>query len=128
VPSTSPQNLRSSRPLASIAVCDHFALNLAYEWGKLERPAKITLAKGERQRDRVLTDAEWHQYIAECPQPWRDAAVVIRGTEMRPDEVFGRRWENIHLNDSGGLIPVTDGKTEGSQTTASDASQLSMQH
>jgi len=31
------------------------ALNLAFEWGKLERPAKVTLAKGERQRDRVLT-------------------------------------------------------------------------
>jgi hypothetical protein len=54
------------------------ALNLAYEWGKLERPAKITLAKGERQRERVLTDAEWQQYITECPQPWRDAATVIR--------------------------------------------------
>ena len=24
------------------------ALNLAFEWGKLERPVKITLAKGER--------------------------------------------------------------------------------
>ena len=43
------------------------ALNLAYEWGKLERPAKITLAKGERQRDRVLTDTEWNQYIAAVP-------------------------------------------------------------
>src|SRR5712692_6589891 len=59
------------------------ALNLAFEWGKLERPAKITLAKGERQRERVLSDAEWQQYIAECPQPWRDAAIIIRGTGMR---------------------------------------------
>ena len=45
------------------------ALNLAFEWGKLDRPAKITLAKGERQRERIVTDAEWQQYIAECPQP-----------------------------------------------------------
>src|SRR5262249_18999464 len=56
------------------------ALNLAFEWGKLERPIKITLAKGERQRDRVLTDVEWQQYILHCPQPWRDAATIIRGT------------------------------------------------
>jgi integrase len=70
------------------------ALNLAYEWGRLGRPAKITPAKGERQRERVLTDDEWQQYITECPQPWRDAAILIRGTGMRPGEVFGLRWEN----------------------------------
>jgi integrase len=88
------------------------ALNLAYEWGKLDRPAKITLAKGERQRDRVLTDAEWHQYIEECPQPWRDAAIIIRGTGMRPGEVFVLQWENISLRSTGGLIHVTEGKTK----------------
>jgi hypothetical protein len=37
------------------------------ESGNLERPAKVTLAKGERQRDRVLTDGEWQQYIVEMP-------------------------------------------------------------
>ena len=91
------------------------ALNLAYEWGKLERPAKITLAKGERQRDRVLTDGEWQQYIEACPQPWQDAATIIRGTGMRPGEVFGLRWENIYLNGTGGLIQVTDGKTKAAR-------------
>jgi integrase len=71
------------------------ALNLAFEWGKIERPIRITLAKGERQRDRVLTDAEWQQYIEHCPQPWRDAATIVRGAGMRPGEVFSLRWENI---------------------------------
>jgi integrase len=91
------------------------ALNLAFEWGKLDRPAKITLAKGERQRDRVLTDAEWQQYITECPQPWQDAALIIRGTGMRPGEVFTLRWENIYLNGTGGLIQVTEGKTRAAR-------------
>ena len=91
------------------------ALNLAYEWGKLERPAKITLAKGERQRDRVLTDAEWQQYISECPQPWKDAATIIRGTGMRPGEVFELRWENVHLNGNSGQILVAKGKTRAAR-------------
>lgn len=34
------------------------ALSLAYQWGKLDRMSKITLAKGERQRERVLTEVE----------------------------------------------------------------------
>jgi len=91
------------------------ALNLACEWGKLERPAKITLAKGERQRDRVLTDAEWQQYIVHCPQPWRDAAIIVRGTGMRPGEVFPLRWENVYLNGNSGLIQITEGKTKAAR-------------
>jgi integrase len=93
------------------------ALNLAYEWGKLERPAKLTLAKGERQRDRVLSTEEWQQYIVHCPQPWRDAAVVIRGIGKRPGEVFPLRWENVYLNGNGGLIQVTEGKTKAARRT-----------
>lgn len=91
------------------------ALNLAFEWGKLERPAKITLAKGERQRDTILRDVDWQRYIAKCPQPWRDAAIIVRGTGMRPGEAFALRWENIYLNGTGGLIQVTEGKTKAAR-------------
>lgn len=92
------------------------ALNLAFEWGKLERPVKITLAKGERQRDTVLSEADWQRYIAECPQPWREAAIIIRGTGMRHGEVFSLQWpNNIHLNDASGLIQITDGKTKAAR-------------
>ena len=91
------------------------ALNLAFEWGKLERPVRITLAKGERQRDTILSDTDWQRYIAECPQPWRDAAIIVRGTGMRPGEVFALRWENIYLNGTSGLIQVTEGKTKAAR-------------
>jgi|SRR6516164_4378459 len=40
------------------------ALNLAYQWGRIEKPARIFLAKGENQRDRVLTDEELSTYLA----------------------------------------------------------------
>jgi len=91
------------------------ALNLAVEWGKLEKPAKISLAKGERMRDRVLTDAEVESYLGACPQPWRDVATILRGTGMRPGEVFALRWPNVLLNGSTGLIQITDGKTKAAR-------------
>jgi YD repeat-containing protein len=46
------------------------ALYLAAEWGKSDRRPKITMVKGERQRDRVLTDAEVERYLEACEQPW----------------------------------------------------------
>lgn len=69
------------------------ALNLAYEWGKLDKPVRVPLAKGERQRNRILTDVEIKLYLENCRQPWKDAATLILGTGMRPGEVYGLRWE-----------------------------------
>jgi integrase len=77
------------------------ALSLATEWGKIDRMPKIRLAKGERQRERVLTRKEGGKYLAACPQPWRDAAVVILATGMRPGEVYQLRWEYVLLNGHG---------------------------
>ncbi|MGA9526937.1 MAG: site-specific integrase, partial [Terriglobales bacterium] len=91
------------------------ALNLAFEWGKLDRPVRVPLAKGERQRDRILTDAEITLYLNNCRQPWKDAATLILGTGMRPGEVYRLRWEFVLLNGSGGLIQVSEGKSKAAR-------------
>jgi integrase len=91
------------------------ALNLAFEWGKLDKPARIPLARGERQRDRVLSDAEIRLYLDNCRQPWKDAATLMLGTGLRPGEVYRLRWEFLLLNGSGGLIQVTEGKSKAAR-------------
>ena len=91
------------------------ALSLAVEWGKLDRMPKVTLAKGEKRRDRVLTDAEAEKYLAACPQSWRDVATLLLGTGMRPGEAYALDWRNVLLNGSGGLIQITQGKTKAAR-------------
>jgi integrase len=92
------------------------ALYLATEWGKTERRPKLTLSKGERQRERVLTNAEVDRYLKVCEQPWKDCATVMLGTGMRPGEVFALRWESVLLNDDGtGLLQVTKGKSKAAR-------------
>lgn len=91
------------------------ALSLAYEWGKLDRKPKITLVKGERQRDRVLSDEESTRYLAACPQPWKDVATVMLGTGMRPGECYCLRWELVLLNGQGGMIQIAQGKTKAAR-------------
>jgi integrase len=91
------------------------ALNLADEWGKIDRAPKLTLAKGERQRERVVTQAEFVAYRSLCRQPWRDVATVLYGTGMRPGEAYGLRWEHILLNGNGSLIQVAQGKTKAAR-------------
>lgn len=91
------------------------ALSLAVQWGKVDRMPKITMAKGERQRERVLKEKEVKAYLAACPQPWKDAATIILGTGMRPGEVFALRWEHILLNGSGSSLQITDGKSRAAK-------------
>jgi len=92
------------------------ALNLAYQWGKIERPIKVSLARGERQRDRVLTPEEEFKYLNACPQPWRDCATIILDEGLRPGEVFALRWPHILLHENGsGLIQIVDGKSKAAR-------------
>ena len=92
------------------------ALNLAYQWNQLDKPVKVELAKGENQRDRVLTDLELAAYLNACRQPWRDAATIIAEEGMRPGEVFALRWPHVFLGGDGtGLIRVVDGKSKAAR-------------
>jgi len=91
------------------------ALNLALEWGKLEHKPKMSLAKGERQRDRILTEGEFLAYRDACRQPWRDVVTLLYGTGMRPGEAYALRWEHVLLNGTGGLIQIVAGKTQAAR-------------
>lgn len=86
------------------------AVNLAVEWGKLDKAPKVALAKGENRRERVLTDAEAERYLAACPQPWRDVATIMLGSGACPGELYELRWENVLLNGSGGMFQILKGK------------------
>jgi integrase len=87
------------------------ALYLAVEWGRLPKKPKIALAKGERQRDRVLSREDTQDYLCACRQPWRDVATLVLSTGLRPGEAYCLRWENVFLGDDSGLIQIAEGKT-----------------
>jgi integrase len=91
------------------------ALGLAAQWGKLDKMPKITLAKGEKQRERVLSPEDATVYLNACAQPWKDAATLMLGTGMRPGEAYSLRWEHVLLNGHGGLIQIVAGKSHAAR-------------
>jgi integrase len=92
------------------------ALNLAFDWRRLDRPAKIKLAEGEIQRDRVLTADEQKSYLNACPQPWKDCATLIVDEGFRPGEVFTLQWPQVFFGDNGtGLIQILEGKSKAAR-------------
>jgi integrase len=93
------------------------ALNLAYEWGQIDKLVKIKLAPGENQRDRVLSETESEKYLRACPQPWRDCATLIIDEGFRPGEVFALQWPHILFDDDHGLIKIVEGKSKAARRT-----------
>ena len=82
----------------------------------MEKPVKVTLAPGERRRDRVLNEAEISKYLDACPQPWKDCATMILDEGFRPSEVFAFRWSHVFFNEDGtGLIQVMEGQSKAAQ-------------
>lgn len=92
------------------------ALRLAVEWGKADRDPKIRLMP-EKQRERVLSDAEVSLYLGACDQPWKDIVTIILGTGMRPGEVNSLRWERIAFADGKGALRITEGKSANAKRT-----------
>jgi len=93
-----------------------WALNLAFQGAVLEKPVRVELAKGEHQRDRVLTTEDTDANFKVCPQPWADAAFLIVEEGLRPGEAFALRWEHILLGENQtGLIRIVDGKSRAAR-------------
>jgi integrase len=90
-------------------------MNLAAEWRAMDRAPKIRLVKGEKQRDRVLTEEEREAYLGACRQPWKDVATIMLGTGMRPGEVYALRWENVLLQETEGFINILEGKSRAAR-------------
>jgi len=110
---------RQSRLSASTQNCGlrtlRRALNLAEEWGKIDRAPKLALARGERQRERIVTETEFVAYQELCRQPWSDVVTILYCTGMRPGEAYRLRWEHVLLNDQGGMIQIAEGKTKAAR-------------
>jgi integrase len=87
-------------------------LNLAVEWGVLDKAPKVRVLTGERHRERVVTAEEEAKYLAAAPEPLASIAVLLADTGTRPEECFRLCWENVTwLNGRNGALLVTHGKT-----------------
>ena len=84
----------------------------AVEWGTTKTAAKVQLLRGERHRERVVSQEEEARYLAAAPALLSAVATVLVDTGMRPEECFRLCWESITwVNGRFGTLLVTHGKT-----------------
>lgn len=67
------------------------------------------------ERMRVLSFEEERLYLAACPQPLYDIAVLMLETGMRPEEIYRLRRENVNVD--AGYVFNPHGKTKAAKRT-----------
>jgi integrase len=94
-------------------------LRLAHEWKEIDRVPKIRLLGGERTRDFVLSRQAETLYLAACPQPLHDVAVLILETGLRIGEALSLEWADVNLDPLTGArfgyLRVRDGKSKNAR-------------
>lgn len=92
-------------------------LNLAEEWGELDKAPACHELPGQEGRDRVLSFTEEAEYLKHATANLRDATILAVDTGLRPDsELFVLEWRNVHLDKTAdapnGSIHIEKGKTK----------------
>ena len=94
-------------------------LRLAHEWKEIQRVPKIRLLTGERVRDFVLSRKQEEIYLAACPQPLNDLAVLLLETGLRIGEALHLEWADITLEPVNGarfgFLRVREGKSKNAR-------------
>ncbi len=91
-------------------------LGLAVDWHVLAAMPKMKLLRGERIRDRVVSQEEEKKYLAVAPEPLASIVTVLFDTGLRTDECFRLRWEAISwMNGQHGTLAVTHGKSSAAR-------------
>ena len=93
-------------------------LNLAVKWGVIATAPRLTLLRGECQRDRVITQEEEAKYLDAAGEPLRSIVLVLIDTGLRPEECFRLRWEDVNFSFGRyGTFRVLRGKTKAARRT-----------
>jgi len=94
-------------------------LRLAHEWREIQRIPRIRLITGERVRDFVLSRKQERVYLAACPQPLNDIAVLMLETGRRIGGALHLEWADIisaPVNGARfGFLRVREGKSKNSR-------------
>jgi integrase len=94
-------------------------LRLAHEWREIVRVPKIRLLSGERIRDFVLSRKQEGIYLAACPQPLHDIAVLMLETGLRIGEALNLEWSDVILEpiqgSRFGFLRVREGKSKNAR-------------
>jgi integrase len=75
--------------------------------------ARVKFLPMNNEKMRVVSFEEERLYLAACPQPLFDVAVLMLETGMRPDEIFRMKRENVNLE--AGYVFNPYGKTKAAR-------------
>jgi integrase len=91
-------------------------LHLAHEWKEISLVPRIRLLRGERNRNFVLSHTQEPAYLAVCPAPLADVAILLLDTGLRLGEAVSLEWPEVKTEPAQGAkfgyLTVLSGKAK----------------
>jgi integrase len=98
-------------------------LRMACEWRVIARVPKVQLLSGEPTRDYVLARDQEGAYLDACPQPLKDAALLILEAGLRVGEALALSWADVEMVPGSGkkfgYVQIRKGKTKNARRAVS---------
>jgi integrase len=95
-------------------------LRLAHEWKEIQRVPRIRLLRGEHARESILNPAQETVYLAACPAPLADVALLLLDTGLRLGEALSLEWAQVKLEPAQGAkfgyVTVLSGKAKSKKS------------
>jgi integrase len=114
-----------NRELATLGVM----LGQALDWKILTGVPKIRKLAGEQGREFVVNHKLEPKYLDACPQPLKDAALLILDTGLRVGEAVGLQWPDVHLEPAikakFGYVMIRGGKSKNAKRNLSLSARVS---
>jgi integrase len=98
---------RRKKPLSVASVNRELAtlrrlLRLAHDWKLINRVPHVRLLRGEHSREFVLAHDQEPLYLAACPEPLHDVAILLLDTGLRLGEALTLEGPEVHLDPANG--------------------------
>lgn len=93
---------------------------LAQEWKEIVRVPRVRLLRGEGKRESILSPAQENAYLAACPAPLADIALLLLDTGLRLGEALSLEWPQVKLEPAPGArfgyVTVLSGKAKSKRS------------
>lgn len=103
---------RRGKPLSPASINRELAvlrrlLHLAQEWKEIDRMPRISLLRGERNREFTLSYEQERLYLEMAPEELRDVAMLLLDSGLRIGEALALDGRSVHLEPNGGTSYLT---------------------
>jgi integrase len=116
---------RHNKPVSPASINRELAtlrrlLRMAHSWKRIAATPMVTLLRGEKSREFVLSPENERRYLDALPPAMRPLCTFLIDTGLRIGEALRLEWSHVNLREKPGYVTVRAGHAKSSRSRTVD--------